>query len=145
MGNSDIRWHQRLENYEKALAQLNNAAELSKQRKLSDLEQQGLIQSFEFTHELAWNVMKDFFFYQGNFEIRGSRDATRAAFKAGLIEEGAIWMNMIISRNTTTHTYDQQTAENIVEHVLVDYVPLFNKFELKMSKLKAEEVQNDGI
>ena len=145
MGNSDIRWHQRLENYEKALAQLNNAVELSKQRKLSDLEQQGLIQSFEFTHELAWNVMKDFFFYQGNSEIRGSRDATRAAFKAGLIEEGVIWMNMIISRNTTTHTYDQQTAENIVKHVLVDYVPLFNKFKLKMGKLKAEEVQNDGI
>ena len=77
----DVRWHQRLSNYNKALLQLNKAVEIANKRTLTDLEQQGLIQSFEFTHELAWNVMKDYFYYQGNTEIRGSRDATREAFK----------------------------------------------------------------
>jgi hypothetical protein len=44
---------------------------------LNELEEQGLIQAFEFTW--AWNVMKDYFEYQGNTTITGSRDATREA------------------------------------------------------------------
>ncbi len=55
----DIRWQQRLGNYQKALLQLGDAVKLSQQRALSNLEKQGLIQAFEFTHELAWNVIKE--------------------------------------------------------------------------------------
>ena len=56
----DIRWQQRLNNFDQALLQLSNAIELSKQRSLSELENQGLIQAFELTFELGWNVLKDF-------------------------------------------------------------------------------------
>ncbi|MDT0677668.1 nucleotidyltransferase substrate binding protein [Autumnicola musiva] len=136
MAGKDIRWHQRLMNYEKALTQLNKATALSKERDLSELERQGLIQSFEFTHELAWNVMKDYFTYQGNPEIRGSRDATREAFKYGLVNDGEAWMNMIISRNRTTHTYDEETAIEIVDAILKIYVALFNNFKEKMLSIR---------
>lgn len=88
------------------MARLNEASDLSRERALTELEQQGLIQSFDFTHELAWKVMKDYFYHQGNNEIYGSRDATRAAFKAGLISNGKEWMKMIVSRNQTSHTCD---------------------------------------
>jgi nucleotidyltransferase substrate binding protein (TIGR01987 family) len=89
MSNLDIRWKQRLHNFSKALSQLEQAVELTKTKELSDLEKQGLIQAFEFTHELAWNVMKDYFDYQGAAElITGSRDATREAFQKGLIING---------------------------------------------------------
>ncbi len=142
MSNEDIRWHQRLSNYNKALTQLNKAINIADERKLSELEQQGLIQSFEFTHELAWNVMKDYFFHQGNSEIRGSRDATREAFKFNLIGNGEIWMDMIISRNKTTHTYDEDTANEIVSNILNDYVNLFNNFSYKMIELREGEQQN---
>jgi hypothetical protein len=63
MSELDIRWQQRLTNYSKALEQLGNAIATSQQRPLSELEKQGLIQAFEFTHELAWNVMKDYWLY----------------------------------------------------------------------------------
>ena len=86
MSGIDVRWEQRLDNYGKALAQLQSAVALSQTRALSELEQQGLIQAFEFTHELAWNVMKDYFFDQGASQITGSRDATRQAFSTGLVE-----------------------------------------------------------
>ncbi|MGB7784814.1 MAG: nucleotidyltransferase substrate binding protein [Salinimicrobium sp.] len=132
MAGEDTRWHQRLENYSKALLQLNKAAELSQQRDLSELERQGLIQSFEFTHELAWKLMKDYFDYQGNPEIRGSRDATREAFKYGLIGDGEVWMDMIISRNQTSHTYDEKTAAEIADVILKKYLTLFNDFKEKM-------------
>jgi len=139
MINKDIRWHQRLSNFEKALAQLNKAAALNEERKLSELEMQGLIQSFEFTHELAWNLMKDYFYYQGNSEIRGSRDATRQAFKFELIKNGEIWMDMILSRNKTTHTYDEETAKEIVENILNKYVQNFNDFKSKMLSIKEKD------
>jgi hypothetical protein len=81
--NTKIRWKQRLTNYSKALRQLARAVMLSKERELSELEEQGLIQAFEFTHELAWNVLKDYFAFQGNPEISGSRDASREVFRRG--------------------------------------------------------------
>jgi nucleotidyltransferase substrate binding protein (TIGR01987 family) len=111
MSRKDIRWHQRLSNYEKALNQLSNAVTLSGERNLSELEEQGLIQAFEFTHELAWNLMKDYFEYQGTSSITGSRDATREAFNKRLISDGEGWMEMIKSRNKTSHTYNEETAE----------------------------------
>lgn len=134
MNNEDIRWLQRLANYNRALHQLESAVRLSKERALSDLEKQGLIQAFEFTHELAWNVMKDYFTYQGQHLITGSRDAIRAAFNKGLIDEGEAWMNTIKSRNKTSHTYNEETAEEIIH----SYLHLFKQFQVKMESLKPE-------
>ena len=51
MDQSDVRWKQRLANFQKALAQLASAFELNQTRTLSQLEKQGVIQAFEFTHE----------------------------------------------------------------------------------------------
>jgi nucleotidyltransferase substrate binding protein (TIGR01987 family) len=64
----DIRWKQRFSNYTKAFQSLTEAVDLSLERELSALEQQGLIQSFEFTHELAWKVLKDYLEYQAVVE-----------------------------------------------------------------------------
>ena len=112
MTKSDIRWQQRFASYQKALLQLQGAVELSSQRALSSLEKQGVIQAFEFTHELAWNMLKDFLQDQGNQNIKGSKDATREAFKVELIGDGEQWMAMIQSRNISSHTYDERTANS---------------------------------
>lgn len=136
MENEDIRWHQRLSNYKKALGQLNKAVDYSESNGLNDLEKQGIIQAFEFTHELAWNVIKDFFYYQGNMEIRGSRDAVREAFKTGLIKSGDVWMEMIVSRNKTSHTYDEHTADEIVSNITDVYITSFNELYDKFEELK---------
>lgn len=138
MSELNIRWQQRLANYAKALEQLGNAVATSQARPLSDLEKQGLIQAFEFTHELAWNVMKDYFAYQGNPGIAGSRDAAREAFQQGLIEDGEGWMEMIRSRNLTSHTYQQKIADEICSHILKRYFPLFEQFQRRMNALMAQ-------
>ncbi|WP_045226450.1 nucleotidyltransferase substrate binding protein [Methyloterricola oryzae] len=131
----EFRWQNRLANYSRALTSLSAAVELSRQRPLSDLEKQGVIQAFEFTHELAWNVMKDYFFYQGNSSITGSRDATREAFANGLIMDGEGWMEMVASRNKTSHTYNQAVAEGIVEQIVTRYHSLFQMFLEKMKAI----------
>ena len=135
-GTPDIRWHQRLANYEKAFARLAAAVELASQRPLSDLEKQGLIQAFEFTHELAWNVMKDYFAWQGTVDITGSRDATRESFSKGLVADGEGWMEMIRSRNQTSHTYNEEVANEIAARITGLYAPLFGAFLLRMQGLR---------
>jgi nucleotidyltransferase substrate binding protein (TIGR01987 family) len=134
MSNHDIRWKQRFSNFTKALKQLESAVNITKSRELSDLEKQGLIQAFEFTHELAWNVMKDFFDYQGGAElITGSRDATKEAFNKGLISDGDMWMEMIKSRNKTSHTYQMTIAQEIAEKIKNNYFELFQDFHKIMT------------
>ena len=135
MHDTDIRWRQRLNNYRKALGQLELGVDLSRQRPLTNLEKQGLIQGFEFTHELAWNLMRDYFLYQGTTSIMGSRDATREAFQKGLVTDGEVWMEMIRSRNQTSYTYNQEVAEEICEKVISQYFPLFKALESRMSGL----------
>ena len=134
--NPDIRWLQRFENYSKALQQLAAAIQLSQERPLSELEQQGLIKGFEFTHELAWNVMKDYLIFQGITNITGSRDAIREAFNKGLIEQGDLWMEMIKIRNQTSHTYNPNVADEIAHRIINHYHACFQAFQHKMQTLK---------
>ena len=133
----DIRWQQRLNNLNSALQQLGDAVSLTKSRQLSLLEQQGLIQAFEFTHELAWNVMRDYAHFQGNIAIAGSRDASREAFKMGLIDDGEVWMEMIKSRHQTSHTYNKLLVSQITEKIVTAYYPAFEAFREKMESLRA--------
>lgn len=127
----DIRWKQRFSNYNKALSQLQKFIDKGN---LNELEQQGLIQAFAYTYELAWNVMKDYFEYQGENEIRGSRDAIRLAFNRGLISTGNEWMDMIQSRMKSSHTYNEDTAEEIVTKILDTYYDCFVAFKTTMEK-----------
>lgn len=122
----DIRWKQRFNNYRKALQTLERAVALSCQRALSELEQQGLIQGFEFTHQLAWNVLKDYLEEQGFVDIIGSKNATREAFKNGLIVDGEVWMDMIKARNLSSHTYQFEVAQSLVKDILERFYPAFH-------------------
>jgi nucleotidyltransferase substrate binding protein (TIGR01987 family) len=141
MDNKDIRWVQRFSNYQKALKQLKEAVDLMETRDLSNLEKQGMIQAFEYTHELAWKTLKDFLKSRGNTEIYGSRDATREGFQLGLIEVGELWMNMIKSRNLTSHLYDEKTAEEMIRLIKDLYFEAFGKLQIKMDDLYKNEVQ----
>ncbi len=107
---------------------------LSELRDLSNLEKQGVIQAFELTHELAWNVLKDFLEDQGNQNIKDSKDVTREAFKVSLITNEEKWMAMIQSRNISSHTDDEAIVESLVIAIINDYFPLFQLFKSKMSQ-----------
>ena len=140
MSKQDIRWIQRFNNFEKAFVHLDNAINLYKTKGLSDLEKQGMIQSFEFVHELAWKTLKDFLEYQGNQDIKGSRDAIREGFKVSLITNADVWMQMIQTRNQTSHTYDETILAQVVITVADDYYPLFKVFKEEMTRLREKEL-----
>ena len=124
MTNRDVRWLQRLENYCRALAALQRAIAIANQRALSELEEQGMIQAFEFTHELSWLLLKDYLADQGVSGISGSRDAVREAMVRELLPVGTeeTWMAMIRSRNLTSHTYNPELAHEIASLIQQTYI-----------------------
>lgn len=136
MSEQDIRWIQRFNHYARALSQLREAVELAQQRPLSKLEEQGLIQAFEYTYELAWNTLKDYLEAQGETAIHGSRDAFRLAFRRGLIGDGEVWMDMVRSRTLTSHTYNEETAHQIARAVIEHYFPLYVQLHQTLQSLK---------
>jgi nucleotidyltransferase substrate binding protein (TIGR01987 family) len=131
----DIRWKQRLDNYSKALRQLTRFIEKGE---LNEFEQQGLIQCFEYTYELAWNSIKDVFEAQGEVGIIGSRDAFRLAFQRGLIENGEIWMEMIKSRVLTSHTYNEDVADDISRRIVAEYYPEFIRLQMRLELMSSQ-------
>lgn len=138
----DIRWKQRFNNYRRALKQLENAVRIISRKEFLDIDfyniaREGLIQCFEFTHELSWKVMKDYAEHQGIMEIFGSRDAIRYSLRLGLIDDEK-WMDTIKDRNVTSHHYEDETAQKIVDHIINIYYPLFVRFEEVMLE-KIEE------
>lgn len=136
MSQQDIRWIQRFHHFNQALAQLTEAVELSQKRTLSKLEKQGVIQSFEYTHELAWNVLKDFLENSGIQNLYDSRDVSREAFKSGLIKNEESWMNMIKSRHQTTHSYNEATAEEIFNFITASYFAEFVALQKTFAQLE---------
>lgn len=139
MSRQGMRWIQRAKHFDKAFSLLEEAVELARQRQLSKLEAQGVIQGFEYTHELAWNTLKDFLETRGVQALYGSRDTTRAAFRTGLIEKGETWMEMIQSRNLTSHTYNEATADQVVGAILDSYFAAFQALRTTLAGLKQED------
>ena len=132
----DIRWIQRFSNYNKAVNQLTKFIDKSN---LNELEEQGLIQAFEYTYELAWNTIKDFYENQAETNIQGSRDAIRMAFRRGLIKNGEKWMAMIKSRTLTSHTYNEEIAKEVINSIINTYYQEFILLQKKLNELKKNE------
>jgi len=105
---NDIRWLQRFSNYQKALSQLEKFVIKGD---LSDMEELGLIKAFQYT--------------------------IREAYKKNLIDKGEEWMKMIVSRNLTSHSYNEDTADEIASAVLNEYFDLFKSLELKLKSLRS--------
>jgi nucleotidyltransferase substrate binding protein (TIGR01987 family) len=141
MSENDIRWIQRLSNFRKAFHQLDDAVTLKRSRELSKLEKQGVIQAFEYTYELAWNTLRDYLQWQGQAQLTGSRDTIREAFSVGLIANGELWMQMLLDRNRTSHTYNEETAEQILTAINERYHGLFVSL---LERMNTEVGKHDG-
>lgn len=123
MSNSaEIRWQQRLANFEKAMSRLDSACE---EENYSDLERAGLVKTFEFSFELAWKTLKDLLFFEG-YDEKTPRAVLRRAFSTGYLNEAdaEIALDALNKRNLLSHTYDEDTAEEAVELITKSYAPM---------------------
>ena len=121
--NPDTRWRQRFQNFEKGFLLLSEAFE-NGPGSLNKLEQEGVIQRFEYTFELAWKSMKDYLEENGVLIAPVTpRQVVKDAFAAKLIEDGQIWIDMLNHRNLLSHTYDFSVFEKAVEDIAARYLP----------------------
>ncbi|MDQ2994069.1 MAG: nucleotidyltransferase substrate binding protein [Pseudomonadota bacterium] len=130
----DIRWLQRFQNLEKAFAEFSSACSLEH---YSKLERSGLIQTFEFTFELAWKTLQDLLLSRGYEGILGPKPVIEQSFHDGIIEDGEVWAKMVISRNLTVHTYNEKTAEDLARFIKTLYFPSIAKLIQKLLEERA--------
>lgn len=143
MVNNLSRWEQKLQSYHKALNRVAEVVNVMDKRQLNDFEADGLIQRFEFTFELAWKLMKSYAEFQGtDKEIMGSRDAIRWAFENKIISDSGIWMEMVKRRNDTSHTYDEETAAEVVIRIKDSYYQAFMALYDRMENLASKDQQD---
>jgi len=128
-----LRWKQRFQNFENAYNVLVRMMERKKLTPNDEAVEMALIQSFEFTYELAWKTMKDYLEFEGFDNLAGSKQVIRTAFQAGLIENAEGWLDAIQKRNIASHVYDENVLSEGVIFVRDDYFPLASKLynELK--------------
>lgn len=131
----DVRWQQRFEKFKKAFAQLSKGVATAQQRQLSDLEQLGLIHTFEFTHELALGTLRDLLEAQGITNLYAPNNVVRAALARGLIEQGETWMVMIRDRSRSPQLFHRKVANEIAGAILPSY---FGEFEKLLQRLEIE-------
>ena len=123
------RFKERLEDYKKALAKLEDALKVQE----SEIVIDGVLHRFEFTFELAWKTMKDVLEYQGVITKLGSpREIIQIAFKQNLIEDGEVWIEIMLSRNSLAHIYDENTSRKIYNDIKEKYIKQFNDLKDKL-------------
>ena len=135
MSNTDpIRWKQRLQQFTKAEQRLSEAL-LNGYGALNRLEQEGVIQRFEYTFELAWKVLKDLLFYEG-FDVQSPREVIRQAFETEYLNESdtETALDALEKRNLLTHTYEESTMLEALELIEGQFQPMLNRLLKTLEK-----------
>lgn len=133
MGDQDVRWRQRQQNFNKALSHLEQSLDISE----PDIVQRaGIVQFFEMTFELAWKMLKDYLEDQGFVAMNSPRTVLKQAFESGLIADGHSWLQILRDRNLMTHTYDEKTAVTVEALIRETYAPLLQELHQTMTGLE---------
>ncbi|HAH24578.1 MAG TPA: nucleotidyltransferase [Prolixibacteraceae bacterium] len=133
---TDIRWQQRFANFNKAFNQLER---FIFQENLNEMELQGLIKAFEYTYELSWKTLQDLLKEKGYVDIAGPKPVIEQSFQDGYIADGKGWMRMHRSRNLTSHTYDEQTAIEIVNGIKSEYFNLLRQLRNRLEEERSDK------
>ena len=135
------RWRYRFDNFSRAVERLGEAIAPMQVRPLSDLENEGVVQRFEYTWELAWKVLKDYLDAQGVvFATVTPASVLRAALGAGLIDGGDTWMKALEARNLMSHSYSRQAFERTVEEIRTGYLAIFKSLHDRLAgEIDAED------
>lgn len=117
----------KLENLNKALKRLKEAAAEMNENHSNDVIRDGLIQRFEFTYELAWKTTKDYLEDIGIMDKNSPKAVFKEAYGQKLIKNEEAWLYMIKDRNMTSHLYQEKMAKEIAERIINCYINEFDK------------------
>lgn len=122
----DVRWKQRFDNFDRAFVLLREVCDRGVDS-LSQLEKEGAVQRFEFAFELAWKTLKDYLEEQGVVVNPVTpRNVIKEAFAAKLLDDGQVWIDMMLHRNLLSHTYDTNVFLTVLQAVTQRYFDAFD-------------------
>ena len=133
------RFEERKSDYKNATTKLEEALSENLENLSENAKQiiiDGVLHRFEFTFELAWKTMKDYLEYMGiTSKIGSPRENIQQAFKQGLIEDGEIWIEIMLARNELSYLYDEQTSRKVYNNIKNKYIKEFKKLEEKFEQI----------
>ena len=126
------RFEERKQDFSNAVKRLQEGLEEEETQIIID----GILHRFEFTFELGWKTLKDYLEYMGIIEKTGSpREVIQSGFKQGIIENGEMWIKMMLSRNTLAHLYDEEESRKVYKLIKEDYITLLQQLNEKFEHL----------
>ena len=118
------RFELRLEAFGRAMRRLEQGIALVRTRADDEeltMEEEGLIQRFEYCFELGWKLLQDVEKDLNGQGLGGPRAAIRWATDEGWVDDGEVWMSMLQSRNVTTHVYDRAMIQPVLQKIRGTY------------------------
>ncbi len=126
------RFEERRQDYSNAVNRLQEGLQQEETEFIID----GILHRFEFTFELAWKTMKDYLEYMGvTQKIESPRETIQSGFKQGIIEDGEMWINMMLARNSLAHIYDEEESRKVYKKIKEEYIFLLQNMKEKFDEL----------
>lgn len=126
------RFEERKQDLTNATNRLKEALEEDK----NDITIDGTLHRYEFTFELAWKTIKDYLEFLGVTLDTGSpREIIKEGFAHKIIDDGEIWLKMMLARNSLSHLYDEENSRQIYENIKSQYIFEFEKLVNYLNKI----------
>ena len=120
-------------NYKNALARLHESIEESKTNGSLTIRD-GVIQRFEFTTELAWKTIREYLLTENVMDINSPKSVMREAYNNNLITDDDGWIQILQDRNSTSHIYDEDDANEVYKRISTSHIKLFDELSEILSK-----------
>ena len=127
------RGQQRFKNFERAYQQFISVTQNCDAMSLYELEQEGFVQRFEYTFELAWKTLRDYLLENG-YKLDSPKSVIRQAYQSGYIADGEIWMDALEKRNNTVHTYNQEILKETIRFLTEEFQPALEQLHTFLSE-----------
>jgi nucleotidyltransferase substrate binding protein (TIGR01987 family) len=105
-----------LKNIKENFSKLDNPDDIT-----IEVYRDSIIKKYETLEDLTWKLLSKIFKSYG-LEINNPRGCYKQAFKEGLLYDINIWNDILLSRNSTSHIYNESDYENIKDKILDEYI-----------------------
>ncbi len=119
---------------ESAFVKLNEGVNTAE----DELEKDGVIQRFEFSLELIWKTLK-LFLQNSGIEVKTPKESLKKAFNVGWIKDEKTFLDMLEDRNRTSHIYDKDTSDEILERIKNSYIQAMGQVLKELKNIIREE------
>lgn len=116
---------EKVESFLKSVQRLQEAIEIYQQQSSNDIIRDGMIYRFKISFEFSWKALKEYLLDQGVAnELNFPKQVLKTAYGNQMINDESVWLDMLESRNRTSHIYDDRIAAKIARDISIRFLPV---------------------